>query len=165
MNSVELALAMADYTDYYIASAETEPGFGQYYGPRAERDGKQYKGWLDELGDPKKDKTYNGEDGTYKLGKVIVDDFYNFYEQYNLYLKSQNLIDYDDMLSKIDAVYIVSHPGKHYIQIKKALQQNKHVICESPVTLDPEQTEELFQLAKEKECVLMEGIKTAPGQG
>lgn len=69
--------------------------------------------------------------------------------------------DYDDMLSKIDAVYIVSHPGKHYIQIKKALQQNKHVICESPVTLDPEQTEELFQLAKEKECVLMEGIKTA----
>jgi len=29
MNSVELALAMADYTDYYIASAETEPGYGQ----------------------------------------------------------------------------------------------------------------------------------------
>lgn len=69
--------------------------------------------------------------------------------------------DYDDMLSKVDAVYIISHPSKHYDQIKKALQQNKHVICESPVTLDLKQTKELFQLAQDKECVLMEGIKTA----
>ena len=81
MNSVELALAMADYTDYYIASAETEPGYGQYYGPCAERDGKQYKGWLDELGDPDNDAKYNAPDGTYELGKVIVDDFYDFYEK------------------------------------------------------------------------------------
>ena len=81
MNSVELALVMADYTDYYIASAETEPGYGQYYGPRAERDGKQYKGWLDELGNPDNDTKYNAPGGTYELGKVIVDDFYNFYEK------------------------------------------------------------------------------------
>ena len=81
MNSVELALAMADYTDYYIASAETEPGYGQYYGPRAERDGKQYKGWLDELGDPDNDVKYDAPGGTYELGKVIVNDFYNFYEK------------------------------------------------------------------------------------
>ena len=81
MNSVELALAMADYTDYYIASAETEPGYGQYYGPCAERDGNQYKGWLDELGNPANDAKYNSPGGTYELGKVIVDDFYNFYEK------------------------------------------------------------------------------------
>lgn len=81
MNSVELALAMADYTDYYIASAETEPGYGQYYGPCAERDGNQYKGWLDELGNPANDAKYNAAGGTYDLGKVIVDDFYNFYEK------------------------------------------------------------------------------------
>ena len=81
MNSVELALAMADYTDYYIASAETEPGYGQYYGPCAERDGKQYKGWLDELGNPANDAKYDAPGGTYELGKVIVDDFYNFYEK------------------------------------------------------------------------------------
>ena len=74
MNSVELALAMADYTDYYIASAETEPGYGQYYGPEADRDGRHYRGWLDLLGaDPEHD--------TYDLGKVIVDDFYHFYEK------------------------------------------------------------------------------------
>ena len=81
MNSVELALVMADYTDYYIASAETEPGYGQYYGPCADQDGKQYKGWLDELGNPANDEKYNAADGTYELGKVIVDDFYNFYEK------------------------------------------------------------------------------------
>ena len=81
MNSVELALAVADYTDYYIASAETEPGYGQYYGPHAKHDGKEYKGWLDELGDSDNDKTYNAPGGTYELGKVIVDDFYNFYEK------------------------------------------------------------------------------------
>ena len=81
MSSIELALAMADYTDYYIASAETEPGFGQYYGPCASRDGKEYTGWLDELGNPAKDSKYNAPGGTYELGKVIVDDFYNFYEK------------------------------------------------------------------------------------
>ena len=74
MNSVELAFAMVDYTDFYIASAETEPGYGQYYGPEAEKDGKQYTGWLDVLGrDPEHD--------TFDLGKIIVDDFYNFYEK------------------------------------------------------------------------------------
>ena len=81
MGSVELALIMADYTDYYIASAETEPGYGQYYGPCARRDGKQYTGWLDELGNPANDSKYNAPGGTYELGKVIVDDFYNFYEK------------------------------------------------------------------------------------
>ncbi len=81
MNSVELALVMADYADYYIASAETEPGYGQYYGPCAERDGKQYAGWLDELGNPENDAKYDAPGGTYELGKVIVDDFYNFYEK------------------------------------------------------------------------------------
>ena len=40
MNSVELDLVLADYTNYYLASPEAEPGYGQYY-----------TGWLDMLGD------------------------------------------------------------------------------------------------------------------
>lgn len=72
-----------------------------------------------------------------------------------------NYSDFDSMLSKVDAIYIASHPSKHYDQIKKALQQKKHVICESPVTLNSEQTKELFKIAAENDCVLMEGIKTA----
>ena len=63
MNSVELDLVLADYTDYYIASPETEPGYGQYY-----------TGWLDMLG-----AAENHEVDTFVLGKKIVDDFYDFY--------------------------------------------------------------------------------------
>ncbi len=61
MNSVELNLTMADLTDYYIASAETEPGMGQ-----------DYTGWLNEVGKAP-------EIDTFKLGKKIVDDYVAFY--------------------------------------------------------------------------------------
>ena len=63
MSSVELDLVLADHTDYYIASPETEPGYGQYY-----------TGWLDMLGSAE-----NHEVDTFTLGKKIVDDFYDFY--------------------------------------------------------------------------------------
>ena len=62
MGSVDLTLAFADYTDYYIASPETEPGYGQ-----------DYTGWLDMLGE-------NPYTDTYTLGKKIVDDFIAFYD-------------------------------------------------------------------------------------
>lgn len=61
MSSVELCFALADYTDYYIASPETEPGYGQYY-----------TDWLNQLGtDPDYD--------TFELGKIFVDSFMDFY--------------------------------------------------------------------------------------
>ena len=65
MSSVELDLVLADYTNYYIASPETEPGYGQYY-----------TGWLDMLG-----AAENHEVDTFALGKKIVDDFYDFYDK------------------------------------------------------------------------------------
>ena len=62
MNTVELDLAMAEYTNYYIASTETEPGYGQ-----------EYSGWLNKVGaDP--------EISTFEVGKVLVDDFISYYE-------------------------------------------------------------------------------------
>ena len=70
MSSVEAIFTYADYMDYYIASPETEPGYGQYYGPCEGR----YTGWLDALGaDPDKN--------AYELGKIIVDDFISFYDK------------------------------------------------------------------------------------
>ncbi|HCK89493.1 MAG TPA: glycerol-3-phosphate cytidylyltransferase [Erysipelotrichaceae bacterium] len=69
--------------------------------------------------------------------------------------------DYEAILQEADAVYIVSHPKKHYEQIKTALSQKKHVLCESPIALSSVQCEELFALAKENGCILMEGAKTA----
>ena len=69
--------------------------------------------------------------------------------------------DYDRFLDQVDAVYIISHPGKHYQQIRCALNRGKHVLCESPIALSRREYEELSALAKEKGCILMEGIKTA----
>ena len=54
----------------------------------------------------------------------------------------------DAFLKNIDAVYIRSLPKLHYEHIKKALEAGKHVLCESPMTLNPNQSKELMKLAK-----------------
>ena len=62
MGNIEMAYMYSDCADYYIASPELEPGYGQ-----------PYEGWLNELGK-------NPGMDTYALGKIIVDDFYDYYE-------------------------------------------------------------------------------------
>ena len=69
--------------------------------------------------------------------------------------------DYGELLNKVDAVFIVSHPSKHYVQVKKALLQNKHVLCESPLALKVEDYIELTELANKNDLILMDSIKTA----
>lgn len=69
--------------------------------------------------------------------------------------------DYSTLLEKCDAVYIVSHPTKHYEQIKEALNKNIHVLCESPLALTEKECRELFSIADEKNLTLMDSIKTA----
>ena len=76
----------------------------------------------------------------------------------NLQIKTSN---YEDLIMFVDAVYIASHPTKHYTQIKYALLNKRHVICESPIAMTKEQCEELFALAKKQGCILMDAIKTA----
>ena len=67
---------------------------------------------------------------------------------------------YNELLEKVDAVYLVSHPSQHYKHIHEALQKGKHVLCESPISLGVKQYEELTALAKAKGLVLMDAIKT-----
>lgn len=69
--------------------------------------------------------------------------------------------DYEVLLDSVDAVYVISHPSMHYYHIKKALEQGKHVLCESPVTLNVGEAEELFTLAETLNLALVDGIKTA----
>lgn len=68
---------------------------------------------------------------------------------------------YCELLEQVDAVYLRSKPEQHYAQAKEALEKGKHVLCESPVTLDREQTRELLELAEEKGLIFMEALKTA----
>ena len=69
--------------------------------------------------------------------------------------------NYDELLERVDAVYIHSFPENHYQLIKLALEQRKHVLCEEPMVLDPGQLKELEVLAKEKKCILMSSLRTA----
>lgn len=69
--------------------------------------------------------------------------------------------DYDELLTMVDAVFIISHPSKHYSQIKKALNQGIHVLCESPIALNERDFDELNVLATENDLILMDSIKTA----
>ena len=85
------------------------------------------------------------------------DDEVKDYENENIVLTN----DFDELLKEVDAVFIVSHPLKHYAQIKKALINKVHVICESPITLDENEYLELLKLADEKNLILMDSIKTA----
>ena len=67
----------------------------------------------------------------------------------------------ESMVCDVDAAYVRSIPQDHYTQIKMLLNAGKHVLCESPLTLNREQALELIQLSKTKNLILMEAIKTA----
>lgn len=69
--------------------------------------------------------------------------------------------DYRRLLDSVDAVYIASHPAKHYEQIKTALKNGKSVLCESPIALTGKECQELISLAHKENLVLMDAIKTA----
>ncbi|MBR2030521.1 MAG: adenylyltransferase/cytidyltransferase family protein [Clostridia bacterium] len=68
---------------------------------------------------------------------------------------------YEDFLDDVDAVYVASQPKYHFEQISLALKKGKHVLCESPIALTQQQCTQLFDLAKQSGCILMESIKTA----
>lgn len=69
--------------------------------------------------------------------------------------------DYETLLDNVDAVYIVSKPQSHYEQIKKALTNGKHVLCEPPIAMKDSEWIELDELAKSNNLVLMDAIRTA----
>ena len=61
---------------------------------------------------------------------------------------------------EIDAVYISTPHSLHFEQTQQALHAGKHVLCEKPFTVSPEQCIELTQLATDKELFLMEAMWT-----
>ena len=75
--------------------------------------------------------------------------------------KERRAATYEELLDRCDAIYLISAPHLHYSQIRQALMQGKHVLCESPIALDPEQWDELRELADRQHVVLMDAIKTA----
>ena len=68
---------------------------------------------------------------------------------------------FDEFIKSVDAVYIASIHETHYEYAKKALLGGKHVLCEKPLAFQKVQAKELFTLAKDRDLVFMEGLKTA----
>ena len=71
------------------------------------------------------------------------------------YGSAQNLID------DVDAVYIATPHLTHYPYIRQALEAGRHVLCETPMVLTEEQARECYQMAADRNLVLMEANKTA----
>lgn len=65
------------------------------------------------------------------------------------------------LLEKSDAVYVVSHPSKHYEQVKAALMAGKHVLCESPISFSVKEYDELHNIAVERKLIFVDSLKTA----
>lgn len=60
--------------------------------------------------------------------------------------------------SPAECVYIASPNALHYEQSRRMLEAGKHVICEKPITVTPEELEELYALAEKNRLVYIEAI-------
>ncbi len=67
----------------------------------------------------------------------------------------------EDFIAEIDAGYVASPHKTHYQYAKALIGHGRHVLCEKPLALAGAQARELFSMAEEKGCVLMEALKTA----
>ena len=80
---------------------------------------------------------------------------------YDRRLKKLDDYSFDQLIEKVDAVFIESDVHRRYEQIKYALKRGKHVLCCLPMAIGRSKQRELLEIAKKNECVLMSGIKTA----
>lgn len=87
-----------------------------------------------------------------------LDHAKEYADRHELSFATDNL---EEFFSQVDAVYIAAPHQFHYEYAKAALEHGKHVLCEKPMCFKRAEAEELFDIAKKNELILMEGIKTA----
>jgi predicted dehydrogenase len=58
---------------------------------------------------------------------------------------------------EVEAVCIATPAESHYALTKAALERGKHVLVEKPISILPEEAQELSDLAERQQCVLMVG--------
>lgn len=102
---------------------------------------------------------------------VRVKAIYNRHiESVRWFAEKKQILDEEDILltddieafyEAIDGVYVASPHEYHVAYILQALEHNKHVLCEKPMSVSRAEAEKIFDLAQEKHLVCMEAIKTA----
>ncbi|NEU65322.1 Gfo/Idh/MocA family protein [Spirosoma agri] len=58
----------------------------------------------------------------------------------------------------VDVVYIATPPFLHYEQAMLALNAGKHVICEKPLAMNPEQGQEMLDTARQKGLLMVTNL-------
>ena len=91
----------------------------------------------------------------YDINRDIAEDFAKEKQINHI---SQSL---DEMMERVDAVYIATPHLSHYELTRSALEHKKHVLCETPLVLNGNEARELFALAEKNNVVLLEANKTA----
>lgn len=67
--------------------------------------------------------------------------------------------NYEEMLeADIDTVYVALPNNLHFSFAKKALEHNKHVILEKPITVTLKELQELAQIARDRHRILVEAM-------
>lgn len=87
-----------------------------------------------------------------------MDDNRNFCEIFEIPVVANDL---DELFANCNAVYIASPHYTHYNYVKSCLMAGKHVLCETPFVFSKAEAEELYQMAEERNLVLMVALKTA----
>lgn len=100
------------------------------------------------------------------VSAVRIAGVYDIVRDYAEALAAANGIElvtesYEQLVEAVDAVYIATPHLSHYALAKYALEHGKHVLCETPMTLNGKEARELLQLADSKGVVLLEANKTA----
>ena len=95
-------------------------------------------------------RVYSVANRTYEKALVLA-------EKYNVEKVYENIEDlFVD--ENVDIVYIATPHNKHIEYIIKALENNKHVLCEKAITLNSDELNRAVALAKEKNLILAEAM-------
>lgn len=89
------------------------------------------------------------------------DELKKYCDEFGIENESQTL---EDMFRVVDAIYIASPYYMHYEYALKALEADRHVLCETPLTLSHKEALELYSIAEKRGLILMPALKTAYSQ-
>lgn len=98
-------------------------------------------------------------EGVYSRDAVNAESFRNCHQL------GVSATTFEELLTRVDAIYVATPHDSHYAYAKSAIMAGIHVLCEKPMTLSRAQTEELYDLARRQNVVLLEALKTAYSPG
>lgn len=80
-----------------------------------------------------------------------------FAKEYGISFTNQ----WETFVGTVDAAYIASPHETHVEYSKALLEAGKHVLCEKPMAMKKVEACALYELAKKKNCILKEAVKTS----